>query len=160
MQMVVVMRQLTAVLDELLVRETYKLGLTPEDALMLAWLAQDRGISPSLLAERLGRKRQSVQRALERLEERNLVERYESSIRKRTAGWALTERGEEAWDELGRGFATQDCELAKNGVNLRQWVNGLEELLRAIHGITRTRKWPRAELVVPPEEPKIPEWDY
>ena len=36
MQMVVVMRQLTAVLDELLVRETYKLGLTPEDALMLA----------------------------------------------------------------------------------------------------------------------------
>ena len=94
MRMVVVIRQLSALLDELLVRETYKVQLTPEDALVLAWMVEQPGISCVRLSERVGRQRTSVQRTLKRLEKRGLLESWESSFTKRTAGWALSERGQ------------------------------------------------------------------
>ena len=159
MRMVVVIRQLSALLDELLVRETYKVQLTPEDALVLAWIVEQPGISCVRLAERVGRQRHSVQRTLVRLKKRRVLDAWQSSFTKRTCGWGLTEQGQELWDQLARGFERQDRELERKGANLRQWALALEELMRAIYGITRTSTWGQS-MVIPPEGPEIPDWDH
>jgi DNA-binding MarR family transcriptional regulator len=160
MRMVVVIGQLSALLDELMVRETYKVRLTPEDALVIAWIVEQSGISCARIAERVGRKRQSVQRTLERLRGRGLVEGYESDVRKRNSGWGLTAKGYEMWEELSRGFQAQDDRLRHNGADPRQWANSLEELMRVVHGITRRQTTWGLPLVVPPEEEEISDWDH
>ena len=78
MQMVLVMRQLSGLLDAYLLRVTRRVRLTPQEALVLAWMEERPGISAAAIAECLGRYRQSVQRSLEGLEDRMLVERYAS----------------------------------------------------------------------------------
>lgn len=158
MQLVVVISQLTAVLDELLLRVTRSTRLTPEDALVLAWMVQKPGIGGAHLARCVARKRQSVQRTLERLERREFVQRLESCIRDRTAGWALTEAGREQWEILERGFRSQD-EALNRAENLRNWVVNLECLVNAVAGVARTRSSWGAELIEPPKEPETPEWD-
>lgn len=158
MQLVVVIRQLTAVLDELLLRVTRSARVTPEDALVLAWMVQESGIGGARLARCVARKRQSVQRSLERLERRGLVQRLESCVRDRTAGWSLTEEGREQWQILERGFRAHD-EALNRTENLRNWVVNLECLVKAVAGVARTRFSLEPNLIEPPEESETPDWD-
>lgn len=157
MQMVLVMRQLSGLLDAYLLRVTRRVRLTPQEALVLAWMEERPGISAAAIAECLGRYRQSVQRSLEGLEDRMLVERYASNLRDCTVGWGLTEEGRALFAELESSFRAQDQELLNRGVRLGDWVNGLHELLLA------TRKQstlsPVGLVVPPPEENDPPEWD-
>lgn len=129
--MMLVMRQLSAVLDHQLLKVTRRVRLTPHEALVLAWLVEKPGLPAFTIAWYLGRSRQNVQRSLERLEDRELVERYSSLVRDCTAGWGLTERGRTLFAELEHGFHLQDQELERKGVRLRDWVNSLNELLVA-----------------------------
>lgn len=54
MQTVLVMRQLTAVLDHFLMHVTRELRLTPQDALVIAWIVEREGIGASMIAAREG----------------------------------------------------------------------------------------------------------
>ncbi len=130
MQTVLVMKQLAAVLDHFLMHVTKRVRLTTQDALVLAWIVEREGIGASMIAARVGRKQQSVQRTLVRLEDRFLVQRFESDTRNRTEGWGLTEHGRETWAILQDGFGHQDAELERRGVNFREWLRSLDELMK------------------------------
>ena len=82
MQLMLAVRQLAGVIDVMAGRITRQFGLTPHDVLVLGWMAERPGISGTLIAQFLGRTRQSVHRSLVRLEFRDLVERYESCVRR------------------------------------------------------------------------------
>jgi DNA-binding MarR family transcriptional regulator len=151
-------RAMTSLLDEMMVRETYKVQLTPEDALVLGWIVEQPGISCARIAERVGRQRHSVQRSLMRLKRRGVLEGYQSPG-ERTHGWGLSERGHEIWEGLSRGFELQDRQLERSGANLRQWVIALEDLMRAVYVVTRATTWGQP-MVIPPEEPEISDWDH
>ena len=119
MQTVLVMRQLGAVLDHFLMHVTRRVRLTPQDALVLAWLVEREGMGASMIAARVGRKRQSVQRTLERLKDRFLVVRFEPDSRDRASGWGLTDHGRETWEKMQEAFGHQDAELERKGVCFR-----------------------------------------
>lgn len=157
MKAMLVMRQLAAVMDEIFARVTQRYGLTPHDVLVLGWLAEERGISGSRVAYNIGRTRQSVQRALTRLEFRGFVERFESCVRDRAAGWALTANGQQLWNELGEAFTAQEKALEYRGVALHRFLDALDTLVRE----TRTVSWRflRTGLIEVPQPGKIHEWD-
>ena len=60
MQTMLVLRQLTAVLDRKLAEVSREMDLTPADVLVLGWIVQMPGISGSRIAHLVGRKRQNV----------------------------------------------------------------------------------------------------
>ena len=157
--MMLVMRQLTGVLNDYLAQVTRRVGLTPQDALVLGWMAQQQGVSAALLGERVGRPRQSVQRALERYETRGLAERFPSYFRDRTEGWGLTQQGRDIWDQLERGFGEQEQTLTSRGIQLRPFVLGLENLM--IELMTARRHMSPVGLIEPPPPPdnEAPDWD-
>ena len=157
MQMVLVMRQLTAVLEHLIFQATRESQLTPQDALVLGWLAQQPGISGSEIAWSTGRSRQSVQRALERFERRQLVERYQSAFAERTVGWALTEPGRVLWLALERRLGSHEKELQAKGIKIAPFVDGLRRLMDEL--MTAERAMSISRLVEPPRPTKTPEWD-
>jgi DNA-binding MarR family transcriptional regulator len=123
-----VLRQLTAVLDRNLAQVTRSMNLTPHDVLVLGWMAQIPGISGSNIASRVGRTRQNVQASLERLERFGLVEKYAEASRGRHVGWGLTNRGEQVWGTMLRVFQVQEEMLQRCGVT-RQFLNGLDDLI-------------------------------
>ena len=132
-----VMRQLSAVLDAYLAHVTRGEGLTPQDVLVLGWLAQKQGMSSANIGACIGRPRQSVQRALERYEAHGLTERFPTYIRKRTEGWGLTEKGLSLWGRIECGFAEQEREFARRGLDVRRLVFDLEELMVGLMAATR-----------------------
>jgi DNA-binding MarR family transcriptional regulator len=148
MHMVLVMRQLSGLLDELLSEVTRRVRLTPHDALVLAWVVEKPGIGAAMIGALLGRRRQSVQRSLERLEDRLLVERFPSDCRDRASGWGLTDQGRETWNGLVSGWCSQDASLEARGVALRSWVKSLEHLMMDLRGARR--RWSEVGLVEPP----------
>ncbi len=111
--------------------------LTTQDALVLAWIVEREGMGAAMIAARVGRKRQSVQRTLVRLEDRFLVQRFESDSRDRTEGWGLTDHGRETWGLLQEAFGHQDAELARRGVNFRGWLLALEDLMKELMAVRR-----------------------
>lgn len=153
MQLIVVIRHLCHVLDALMVRETSEFGLTPEDALLLAWISQEVGIDGSRLARCVVRKKQSVHRALQRLERKGLVMRLQSSLDEITVAWALTESGEKTWFEISHRLGFHERKLGEKE-NLQRWLTNLECLVNAIAEVKRA---PR--LQEPPELPGPLEWD-
>lgn len=155
MLMIVVIRQLCTILDDLLLREAQDLFLTPEDALLVAWLAQEAGVDGSRLARRVCRKKQSVHRALQRLERRGLVQRLPSCLDEITVAWALTESGRETWERLALRLGRHEQKLGERE-NLMQWITNLECLVKAIAEVKRL---PGVRLSDPPQQPQIPEWD-
>ena len=138
MQTVLVMKQLAAVLDHFLMHVSKRVRLTTQDALVLAWLVEREGMGATMIAARVGRTRQSVQRTLVRLEDRFMVARFESDSRERTEGWGLTEHGRETWSILEDGFGHQDAELERRGVNFREWLRALEELMQQTMAVRRS----------------------
>lgn len=114
-------------------------------------MVQRPGIGARDMGYRLGRSRQSVQRTLERLERRGLVERYGSMIRDRTAGWGLTESGQELWREVERGFRLQDALIESSGVVTDSFVKALENLMTEL--MTTSQKMTELGLVEPPPLP-------
>ena len=128
MRTMLVLRQLTAVLDRNLAQVTRRMRLTPHDVLVLGWMAQIPGISGSNIASRVGRSRQNVQASLERLEGSRLVEKYAEASHCRQVGWGLTHRGNEVWASLLRQFEVQEEMLRRCGVT-RQFLNGLDDLI-------------------------------
>jgi DNA-binding MarR family transcriptional regulator len=80
MKTVLVLHQLLVIIEREARPIARQFGLTPEDVLILGWLVDHDATRGSLIADRLGRSRQSVQRSLERLERDALVERYGHSI--------------------------------------------------------------------------------
>ena len=158
MQTMLVMMQLTSALDRHLSKVTRSAGLTAHDALILGCLADRPGIPASQVASKASRSRQNLQRSLERLEERGFVERCESCIRKRAAGWALTETGQGLWAEIGRGFASQERELTHRGLVTRNYLDAVKhltfELLKP-----KAYDWSTTGLLDIPQPEKIPDWD-
>ncbi len=153
-----VMRQLTGVLDDYLAQVTRGVGLTPEDVLVLGWLAQKQGMSAANIGDCIGRPRQSVQRSLERYEARGLVERFKSYFRERTAGWGLTEKGRGLWDQLESGFAQQEKVIAGRGVDVRRLLLDLEKLMVAL--MAASQHTPLVGLIEPPPPPEeASDWD-
>ncbi|MDP1824171.1 MAG: hypothetical protein Q8L48_13040 [Archangium sp.] len=75
MKTMLVLRQLTAVLDRKLAGVTRPFRLAPTDALLMGWMVQRSGLPGSNLADLVGRSRQSVQRSLERLLKRGLIQK-------------------------------------------------------------------------------------
>ena len=138
MQTVLVMKQLAAVLDHFLMHVSKRVRLTTQDALVLAWLVEREGMGATMIASRVGRTRQSVQQTLVRLEDRFMVARFESDSRERTEGWGLTEHGRETWSNLEDGFGQQDAELERRGVNFREWLRALEELMQQTMAVRRS----------------------
>lgn len=112
MKTVLVLHQLLAVIDREMRPIARKVGLTPDDVLIIAWLVDHEATSGSLIADRLGRARQNTQRSLQRLEREGLVQRYEHSITGKTAAWALTEAGHARWRSLEYAFDEQERLLA------------------------------------------------
>lgn len=157
MQTMLVMRQMMAVLDGLMREVTRRVQLTPEDALVLGWMVERPGISGSDIAYRIGRSRQSVQRAVERLERRALAERYTSSVNDRTVGWALTEEGYALWAEVERGFRLQEEALRSRGVVVRPFLEGLKTLMTEM--MSAGPAMARLGLVDPPPREDVPGWD-
>lgn len=155
MQLIIVIRQLCTVLDELMLRETQEFFLTPEDALLLAWLSQDDGVDGSSLARRVRRKKQSVHRALMRLERRGLVQRLPSCLDEITVAWALTQLGQDTWTSLIFRLGRHEQKLGERE-NVQRWVTNLQCLVKAI---AEVKKQPGVRLPEPPQEPQIPEWD-
>ena len=153
MQLIVAIRHLLTILDDLMLRETQQFGLTPEDALLMAWLSQEEAIDGSRLARRVVRKKQSVHRALKRLERRGLVMRLPSCLDEITVSWALTEQGENTWFSLGRRLARHEQKLGEKE-NLQRWLTNFECLVNAIGEVKRG-----VRLHDPPELPETPEWD-
>lgn len=151
MRTILVMRQLTSVLDHLLGHVTRRVQLSSDNLLVLAWMVQRPGIGARDMGYRLGRSRQSVQRTLERLEGRGLVERYGSMIRDRTAGWGLTESGQALWREVECGFRHQDAFLEASGVFTGSFVKALEDLMTAL--MTTSKGMTELGLVEPPPPP-------
>ncbi|MDP1823147.1 MAG: MarR family winged helix-turn-helix transcriptional regulator [Archangium sp.] len=156
MKTMLVLRQLAAVLDQKLVTVTRARKLTPHDLLVLAWMEQKPGISGSLLAHRVGRKRQNIQASLERLEQRGLAEKYAGSYRGRSVGWGLTNRGASLWAELATGFQVQEDMLASCGVT-PALINALEGLItRMARSQAQPTTWSPGLIEVPEDE--VPEW--
>jgi DNA-binding MarR family transcriptional regulator len=153
MQLIVAITHLCTVLQHLMLQETQQLGLTPEDALLMAWLSQEEVVDGSHLARRVVRKRQSVHRALKRLEKKGLVLRLPSSIDEITVAWALTEEGEKTWFILSTRLAHRERKLAQTE-NLQRWLTNLECLVNAVAEVKRGPK-----LEDPPETPETAEWD-
>ena len=147
-----VIRQLSSLLDEMLIRETRHCRLTPQDALVMACMVHTPGINAADLAFRLGRKRQNVQRTLERLEDRFMVERHESEVRGRTSGWSLSDHGWEIWEHLERCFKLQDIRLKARGVDLERLLDSLEALMCEVMGTAR-KDIGLPPIVIPPEAP-------
>jgi DNA-binding MarR family transcriptional regulator len=163
MRTVLVMRQLAAVLDELLLSVTRRARLTPHELLVLAWIAQKPGIGVGSVARCIGRKRQSVQRTLERFEERKLVERFQSCVRDRTSGWGLTNKGQEFWGRLAVELRAQDERLHKTGLMTHEHLKYLERLMRDLQRQSSGMSEPgmsEVGLVEPPRERKATlDWD-
>jgi DNA-binding MarR family transcriptional regulator len=155
--LVVLVRQVVGLIDSTYAREVGTEGASMEDLLLLAWLAEAPGLGAADLAWRVGRHRQVVQRALQRLERAGRVERYGSCVSGRTVGWALTEGGHRALEHgrrvlehLERGlrdpFARVDEQL------IRQVLGRCVEALRGA-SVRETALW------VPPAEAVPPKWD-
>lgn len=157
MRTMLVLLQMTSVMNELSARITRRFGLTPHDVLVIAWMLERPGISATDSAARVNRARQNVQRTLERLERRGLVERRESVIRDRTSGWSVTEQGEAIWAELERVFSAHEGAFKHRGVPATQFVDALAELARGIKETTSL--YPRLGLIEPEPEEDAPEWD-
>ena len=158
MQMVLVMRQLTAVLEHMIYSATRESQLTPQDSLVLGWLVQKPGIAGSEIAWCTGRSRQSVQRSLERFERRGLVERYQSAFGERTVGWALTQRGQVLWQALERRLGSHEKQLQFKGIKLAPFVEGLKRLMDELMDAHRSMSINR--LVEPPRPPKANDGDH
>jgi DNA-binding MarR family transcriptional regulator len=122
-----VLRQLTAVLDRKLAEVTRRMNLTPHDVLVLGWMEQIPGISGSNIAGRVGRTRQNIQSSLERLERRGLAVKYTGPSGGRGVGWGLTNQGSAVWCNLLAGFQVQEAMLVHCGLT-RQFINGLDDL--------------------------------
>lgn len=157
MRTVLVMRQLAAVLDDLLLSVIRRARLTPNELLVLAWIAQKPGIGVGSVARCIARKRQSVQRTLERLEKRKLVERFQSCVRDRTSGWGLTNKGEEFWGRLAAALREQDERLHKSGLMTHEHLKYLEKLMKDLREHSAAMSV-LGLVEVPPEE-QTPEWD-
>ncbi len=157
MQTMLVMRQLSSVLDRLLSEVTRSLGLPAEDVLVLGWLADRPGIPASQVAWKVGRSRQNLQRALERLEQRGFTQRYESCVRNRAAGWALTESGNALWADLLRQFDLQEQALLNRGLVSKGLLDDLERLTVELIK-PRRPTWGLGLLDLPQPE-KTPDWD-
>ncbi|MDP1825555.1 MAG: MarR family winged helix-turn-helix transcriptional regulator [Archangium sp.] len=137
---------------------TRRARLTPHELLVLAWIAQKPGIGVGSVARCLGRKRQSVQRTLERLEKRKLVERFQSCVRDRTSGWGLTKKGDEFWAQLAVELREQDERLHRSGLMTQEHLKALEKLMKDLK--QHSAGMSALGLVeVPPEEPTA-EWDH
>ena len=123
----------------------------------MAWMVDQPGISGGEIATRLGRKRQNVHRALQRLEDRFISEKFRSVVDNRTVGWGLTEHGVMTWAEIERGFRAQDEMLQKNGVVTRPFIDGLRRMMDELMGTAR--EMTALGLFVPPPLQEPPEWD-
>jgi len=156
MHSILVIRQVAAVLDAHWRGITRSFGLTPQDALVLAWLSQQPGIPGSELGCRVGRARQSMQRTLDRLEQSRLVERRSSMVHGCTVGWALSARGDELWGRLARFLASEDAALERLRISPRELVKVLCQLMEEV---LRLDKCPWGELVIPPASSSTPSWD-
>ncbi len=157
MQLMLVVRQLSGVIDAVSGRITRRFGLTPHDVLVLGWMAERPGISGSLMAQYIARPRQSVHRSLVRLEHRELVERYESCVRDRTSGWGLTAKGQELWEALQRAYLGIDERLTPRGISLKSLVGALGEVVAEFMRAGPRNTW--SNLVEVPEEEEAPDWD-
>ncbi len=127
--------QLAAVLDarrRVIARE---LDLDAAALLVIAWLAHERGASPTRIARGLGRARQHVHRTLSSLHRRQLVEPCSSVIDGSTQGWILTDRGEAKFRELDLAFAQEaPSVVADRDLNLGYVVNRLRALVHSLRG--------------------------
>lgn len=157
MHLMLVVRQLSGVIDAVAGRITRRFGLTPHDVLVLGWMAERPGISGTLIAQYIGRTRQSVQRSLVRLEFREFVERYESCIRDKTSGWGLTTKGQELWAQLQRAYSVHEIHRTPRGVEVKELVDALEEIIAKLLRARERNTW--TQLIEIPEEEGTPEWD-
>lgn len=151
MQTVLVLRQLGMLLEQMMHGVTRRLGLRPQDALVLGWLVQKPGISGNEIAWFLGRSRQGVQRTLERLEGMKLIERYKGTFHNRTVGWGMTEQGCKYWAQLERGLGTQEASLRNHGVDLVPFLHGLKSLMSEVTKASRAMA-SVGLIELPPEE--------
>lgn len=168
MRTMLVLRQLAAVLDQKLVAVMRGMNLTPHDVLVMGWLEQRPGISASLVAHRVGRKRQNIRASLERLKRRSLAEKYAGSYRGRSVGWGLTKGGSALWAQLMHGLQAQEEMLVHCGVT-PGFVNALEDLItRMTRNQPEPTTWGPGLIEVPEEEDpesavsgevEVPEWD-
>lgn len=122
----------------------------------MCWWEQRPGISASLVAHRVGRKRQNIRASLERLKRRGLAEKYAGSYRGRSVGWGLTRGGSALWAQLMRGFQAQEEMLVDCGVT-RGLINALEDLVtRMARNQAEPTEWGPGLVEVPEDED--PEW--
>lgn len=156
MRMMMVMRQLSAVLDQRLAEVTRTEGITPQDALVLTWMEQVPGISGSNIADLVGRKRQNVQASLLRLKRLGFALKYPASYRDRTVGWGLTEQGHQLSARVAEGFRLQEEHLKSLGVS-PGLLHDLEVLIRRLR--THPSPFGSPGLIEIPKEPKVPLWD-
>jgi DNA-binding MarR family transcriptional regulator len=156
MQTVLVMRQLSSVLDGFMAEVTRKVRLTPQDVLILAWIVEKPGIPGCDIALFLGRKPQNVHRSLQRLEDRFIAERYGSASGS-TVGWGLTEHGRKIWAQIEDGFLRQDLKLVARGIVTRPFLDGLKNMMNEL---MRIPEGPNLGLVQPPVPRPTPKWDF
>jgi|GEM_PF-4930301 DNA-binding MarR family transcriptional regulator len=150
-----VVRQLLDVVDRAASLAMVEQGTSLDDVMLLAWLRQDGSLKCSRLADRLRRPRQNVQRSLERLESRGLVERIDH--REQTVGWTLTRRGEETFERADRWFGVQERALDSNGVKPEEFVKWLRMYMQVVLDVARQRT--QFGLEVPPRKNEVDEWD-
>lgn len=128
---------------------------------ILAWLDDQRVASCAFIAARSGRSRQSLQRSLEQLERRGLVQRLDSVISHRTEGWALTATGERTFETCARALAGMETEfLTAVHFDPHRFTELLEIATNVAHGrFVFKRDGHNAFVVDLPPPPPTPEWD-
>ena len=88
---------------------------------------------------------------------RRFVERCESCVRKRAAGWALTESGNELWADLVRQFESQERELLNRGLVSKELLDAIQ--LLAFELIRPKPSQSNIGLLDIPQPEKMPDWD-
>ncbi len=155
MRAMMVFRQLLAVLDRSLGKETRKLGLSPEDVLLFAWIEQRQGISASTLARYAGRERQNTQASLERLKRLGFLQKFDDG--ERTVGWGFTSEGLDLWGKLSDRLRDQDNLLRLHGVTETS-LSRMEELVRNLRRAPPHAYSPGL-VEFPEEDDEISKWD-
>jgi DNA-binding MarR family transcriptional regulator len=149
--------QVATLLDDELRLMARDHALHLSDVLVLSWLHQNDEQACANLAWRLGRPRQSVQRSLESLEDRGLVERLDSVFTHRTVAWRLTEEGRRRWEALNQELCTDTLRSRTPSLDLGRLAVDLHALLRTLRLGVRNGKC--RVLVDPPERTVVPDWD-
>jgi len=132
------------------------LELEPGDILLILILAEGEG-TPTTLGHRVGRWRQQVHRALERLEQKGIVEAAHLSRRGKVAAWKLAPKGRLTLTAIQRRMEIWEA-LLVDRVNTDVLINELRATLRTL--VNRTMEGYFAGIYSPDELRRDPKLEF